>query len=117
MSEEGLQERCKALQNLLDEVSRKNTVLEAVARNLEDQNAHFKSEFNAKDEEIKLARNGLKERFEIERRYTELSGQYEEYKKRYAVSEDERRNAEAKNVELETLRLQNDQLEEELNTV
>lgn len=117
MSEEGLQERCKALQSLLDEASRKVTTLEAMSKNLEDQNSHLKIEFHSKDEELKRVRNDIKGRFESERKFMELSNQFDEYKKRYAVSEEERKGANAKNAELETLRYQNDQLEDELNTV
>lgn len=117
VSEEGLQERCKALQQLLDETSRKNMILEAANKNLEDMNNHLKIEFNDKDEELKRLRMDIKGKFEIERRHTELLNQFDEYKKRYALTEEERRNADSKNAELETLRFQNDQLEDDLQTV
>ena len=54
ISQEGLEERCKALQDILDESSKKQSSLESELNMLRQHNSALKNDFEVKDSELRF---------------------------------------------------------------
>mmetsp|Transcript_16588 Transcript_16588/g.14427 ORF Transcript_16588/g.14427 Transcript_16588/m.14427 type:complete len:120 (-) Transcript_16588:4275-4634(-) len=96
---EGLEERCRALQNILDETSKKNNMLELKIKKLADENMVLKADFEAKSEEVKTFRLAVKDKFEMERKLKEIQDKYEALQKTYKGFEEEAKKTK-ENIEL-----------------
>jgi chromosome segregation ATPase len=111
---EVFEEKSRALQSILDATLKQKESMEFKIKSLEDQNMNLKVDYQAKDEEVKTIRQAAKDKFELERRYTEMMLQFENHKARSAKFEEERMKLESKTKIIEQLEIHKEQLEIEL---
>jgi len=107
---EGLEERCKALERILDETTKKNANLENKVMILQDENITMKADYEAKITEVKTFRMVVKEKFEKEKELNELKTEYEAFKTKQREAEQQYRQAEQNAKVIEQLESENERL-------
>lgn len=84
---------------------------------LEDENANIKADYEAKKEEVRTFRMGVKDKFEKERELDELRKEYEAFKSRQIQYEHEYKQAEEKAIQIRDLESANESLNAQLEVV
>ena len=84
---------------------------------LEDENANIKADYEAKKEEVRTFRMGVKDKFEKERELDELRKEYEAFKSKQIQYEQEYKQAEEKAIQIRELESANESLTAQLEVV
>jgi len=93
---QGLEEKCKVLQTLLDKTSKQKESAESKLKSIEEMYVPMKADHQRSLEEVKGLRDSLQGKFELERKYNELCNQLEYFRSRYANIEEDIKKSEAK---------------------
>ncbi len=70
---EGLEERCRALQQILDDTTTKLHEAEGKLAHVQTINSNLRDDFRAKEIELKSLRTVAKEKFSLEKQLNELN--------------------------------------------